>query len=100
MRSNEVGKANGIIAIIPEEQLEGVHHYQHKLDHLQDGEILLPPQIFLYFGSHGRQHIIGVHDDVHKGVEEAKERRMTAGCKFNAPPYGHGHNAMMDDMQG
>lgn len=99
MGSNEVGKSNGIIAVISEEQLEGVYHHQNKLNHLQNGEIFLPPQIFLYFGSHSGQHVIGVHDDVHEGIQETEESRVTTRCEFNTPPNGDRHNAMMYNMQ-
>lgn len=36
MSSNEVGEIDWIIAIIFDEQLEGVDHYQYELHHLQN----------------------------------------------------------------
>lgn len=36
MSSNEVGEIDWIIAIIYDEQLEGVDHYQYELHHLQN----------------------------------------------------------------
>lgn len=47
MGSNEVSKTNGIVAIVSEEQLERVNHNQNKLNHLQNSQIFLPPQVFL-----------------------------------------------------
>ena len=98
MGSNEIGKANGIVAIVSEEQLEWVYHDQYELNHLQDSQIFLPPQVFLYLGTHGSQHIVCIHDDVHKGIKETEEGRMAAGCEFNTPPDRDRHNAMMYDM--
>lgn len=99
MGSNEIGKTNGIVAVVSEEQLEWVYHDQNELDHLQDSQIFLPPQVLLNLGTHGSQHIVGIHNDVYKGVKETEEGRMTAGCKFNTPPDRDRHNAMMYDMQ-
>lgn len=36
MGSNEVCEVNGIVAVVLKEQLEGMHHDQHKLDHLDN----------------------------------------------------------------
>lgn len=99
MSANEVGKTDGIIAIVLEEQLERVHHDQNKLYHLHDCQIFLPPQITLYSGSHCGQHVVGVHEDVHEGVQEPKECRMSTRGEFNAPPDRNGHNTMMNNMQ-
>lgn len=99
MSANEVGKTDGIVAIVLEEQLERVHHNQNKLYHLHDCQVFLPPQITLYFGSHCGQHIVGVHEDVHEGVQEPKECRVSTWGEFNAPPDRNGHNTMMNDMQ-
>lgn len=99
MSANKVSKTNWIVAIILEEQLEGVYHYQNKLNHLQNSQIFLPPQIFLYFWAHGGKHIIGVHKNVYESVQESKEGRMTARCKLNTPPDRNWHDAMMNDMQ-
>lgn len=99
MCANEVGKANGIVAVVLEEQLERVHHDQHKLNHLHHGQIFLPPEITLHSRSHRGQHIVRIHEDVHECVEESKECRMSARRKLDAPPNGDGHNAMMDHMQ-
>lgn len=39
---------------------------------LQNGNVFLPPQVLLYFGTHSREQVIGVHDDVYKRVNEAE----------------------------
>lgn len=68
MSSNEVGKVDWIVAVVFEQQLEGMNHYQHELNHLKDSQVFLPPQIFLHFWSHCGQHIVRVHNDVNKSV--------------------------------
>lgn len=68
MGTNEIGKVNRIIALVVDQQLERMQHDQHKLDHLQQRQIFLPPQILLHFGSHCGQHIVRVHDDVHERI--------------------------------
>lgn len=99
MSANEVCKVDWIIAIIFEQQLECMHHDQYELDHLKDGQIFFPPKIFLHRWSHGSQHVVCVHDNMHECVQEAKECAMTAWSEFNAPPNGHWHQSVMDDMQ-
>lgn len=76
-----------------------MHHHKDKLDHLQYGQVLLPPQIFLHFWSHGGQHVVRVHDDVNECIQKTKERTMTARREFDAPPNGCWHQTMMDHMQ-
>lgn len=67
--------------------------------HLEGREVLLPPDVLLVLGSHGGNHIIEVHDNVDKGVEQAEESRVTAGCEADAEPNAHGHDAVMDHME-
>lgn len=99
MGADEVGKSDGVVAVVLEEQLEGVHHHKDELDHLQHGEVLLPPEVALDLGSHRCQHVVGVHDDVDEGVQEAEEGRVTAGSELDAPPDGDGHDAVVDHVQ-
>ena len=99
MCSNEIGKADGIVAIVSEEQLEWVYHDQYELNHLQHSQIFLPPQVFLDLGTHCSQHIVCVHNNMHKGIKETEEGRMAARCEFNTPPNRYRHNAMMYNMQ-
>lgn len=99
MGSDEVGEANWVVAVVLEEQLEGVHHNQDELDHLHHCQVLLPPQVLLHLGSHGGQHVVGVHEDVHEGVQEAKKGRVATGGELDAPPDGDGHDAVVDHVQ-
>lgn len=99
MSSNEVGEIDWIVAVIFNEQLEGVNHHQHELHHLKNSQVFFPPQILLHFWSHRGEHIVRVHHNVDKCIQEAKERTVTARREFNAPPNGNGHNSMVNDMQ-
>lgn len=54
--------------------MESVNHDGDELDHLENGQVFLPPQIFLVLWSECGKHVISVHDDVNSGVEEPKER--------------------------
>lgn len=99
MRSDEVGKVDRVIAFVADEQLECVQHHQDELHHLDEGQVLLPPQILLHFGSHGGQHIVGVHQNVDECVEEAEERAMAAGRELHSPPHRGWHQSMVDDVQ-
>ena len=42
-----VGELPGEVAVVVEHQLEAVHHDADKLDHLQRGHVLLPPDVAL-----------------------------------------------------
>jgi len=88
----------GVVAV-DEEQLEGVHHNSDELDHLEGGEVFLPPDELLVLGSHGSNHVIEVHDNMHECVEQAEEGGMSAGGEANAEPYAHRHDTVVDDMQ-
>ena len=39
-----------------------------ELDDLDEGQVLLPPQVLLVFWPEAGQVVVGVHDDVHDGV--------------------------------
>jgi len=65
------------VIAVDEQQLEGVDHYGQELHHLQSGQILLPPQVFLDVGSQRGQQVVRIHDDMHERVEQTEERTMT-----------------------
>lgn len=45
---------------------------------LHNGQVFLPPQIFLHLWAHGRQQIVHVHDYVNERVDETQKCTMTA----------------------
>ena len=99
MSANVNGKLPGEVAIVIEGQLKPVSHDTNKLDHLKRSQVLFPPQILLVLRSHGRQHVVEIHDDMDTGVEKSKEGSVAAGQETGAGPDREGHDAMMDDMQ-
>lgn len=46
---------------------------QNELNHLKNGEVFLPPQVFLDARSHRCHHIVKVHDSVYQGVARRVE---------------------------
>lgn len=86
------------IVALAEQQLELMREDSHELDlkmqqemlrkwfklhnfafyHLEGGEVLLPPDELLVLGAHGGDHVVEVHHDVYKGVEEGEERAVSA----------------------
>lgn len=88
------------VVAVDEKQLEGVDHHQDELHHLDGGEVLLPPEVLLVLRAQRGQEVVGVHDDVHEGVEEAEEGRVPAGGELHAEPHRHRHHAVVDHVQG
>lgn len=75
--TDEISQLVGIVAV-DEEQLKSVHHDEQELNHLDGGEVLLPPQILLVLRTEGCEEVIAVHDDVDECVDHAEERRVSA----------------------
>jgi len=69
------------VVAVDEEQLERVQHDSQELQHLQGGQVLLPPQIFLHVGAQGSQQVVGVHDYVDERVQQSEERAVTTCWK-------------------
>lgn len=65
-------EALGVVAL-GEQQLELVSKNGYELDHLEGGQVLLPPNVLLVLGTHGSDHVIEVHHNVYEGVEQRKE---------------------------
>lgn len=99
MRPDIVRDLPGKSALLVKEQLETVQHNPDELDHLKRGHVLLPPDVLLVLGPHGRQEIVSVHEHVNKCVEEAKEGGVAAGNPAGAWPHGERHDPMVDNME-
>lgn len=67
--------------------------------HLEGGEVFLPPNELGVLGSHGGDHVVEVHDDVHERVEQAEERRVAAGREAQTEPHAHRHDAVVHHVQ-
>lgn len=87
------------VVAVDEQQLEGVHHDSDKLDHLQGGEVPLPPEVLLELGSEGREQVVRVHHDVDECVEQTEEGTVATWSELDAEPHGHGHASVMNDVQ-
>lgn len=74
MQSNPNHESFWIIAF-SEQQLELMNENCHKLHHLECGQVFLPPNIFLVFWSHGGNHIVKVHNNMHKTASKVNEER-------------------------
>ena len=55
-----------------------MNHDENKLDQLDLGDIRLPPDVLLIVRSQSRNEVIGVHDDMNDGVDEAGEGSMAS----------------------
>lgn len=53
----------------------------NKLNHLETGQVFLPPDVLLIFWAHSCHHVVEVHDDVHECVQESKECTV-ASCDY------------------
>ena len=53
-------------------------HDADELRNLELGEVLLPPDVALVLGPHGRYHVVQVHPHVHEGVQEPEEGAVAA----------------------
>ena len=50
-----------------------------KLDQLEGGEVLLPPEEALERGAEGGEEVVGIHEGVDEGVEHGAEAVLAAG---------------------
>lgn len=60
---------------IKERKRNWTHHHgmqkdENKLSHLQTSEVLLPPQEWTDYRTHGGQEVVRIHDSVYKRVQE------------------------------
>lgn len=60
-------EALGIVAF-NEQQLELMSEDEDKLNHLQRGQIFLPPDVFLEARTHCSDHVVEVHDDMDERI--------------------------------
>ena len=68
-------------------------------NHLEGGQVFLPPDELGVLRSHGGHHVVKVHDDVDERVEQTEEGRVAAGRETDAEPDAHRHDAVVDDVQ-
>lgn len=79
VRGDNVFESQRILAVrIKKNDVDHVAKNDDKLRHLEDGEVLLPPQVLLVRGSHRGQSVVRVHDHVDEGVDHCMERTEAA----------------------
>lgn len=98
MAANPPDKGLGVVAI-NEEQLERMDNNSDKLHHLESSKIFLPPDELLVLRTHGGYHVVKIHDDMDKSIEQSEKCRVTTRCETNAEPNAHRHNTMVNNVQ-
>jgi len=68
---------NPWVITLDEKELGRMDENGDKLYHLDFRQIPLPPEILSIFGTHSGQQVIGVHDDVHNGIDASKESAVS-----------------------
>uniref|UniRef100_A0A147BW06 Secreted protein n=1 Tax=Ixodes ricinus TaxID=34613 RepID=A0A147BW06_IXORI len=99
VEANPPHEAPRVVAVRPEQQLEGVHEDGDELHNLDGGHVLLPPEVLGHVGPDGRQAVVEVHQDVHEAIDEGEEGAVASRRELDPPPDAHGHHAMVDDVQ-
>ena len=66
-----------------------------ELDQLQLREVALPPEVLLELRPHGGQEVVGVHDGVDEGVEDASEGLVAVGGPVHQVPAEYGHDGVV-----
>lgn len=84
--------------VVIKDELESMSHNGHELDHLQSGQVLLPPKVLFVLRAHGRHHVVKVHHHVDKRVEQPEKGTVTSAHVAGAGPNGHGHDSVMDHV--
>ena len=82
-----------------EDRLEGVEEDKDKLDELDGGEVLLPPEVRLEGGPGGSEQVVEVHQRVHSGVEEGAKAALSTADEPGPPPTEEGQGAVVDHMK-
>lgn len=81
------------------ERVSGMADCHMKLDHLNYGQVLFPPQILLHVGSKGGQAIVTIHQYMDTRVYGRTKERLATGDPFDANPPQNEHGAVVVDVQ-
>lgn len=49
--------------------------------------------------THSREHIVGVHNNMYKGIEQTEEGTVTTRGEFYTKPNGHRHATVVNNVQ-
>lgn len=66
-----------------------------ELDELGECEVALPPEVLLHVRSEGGEHVVGVHEDVDEGVDDAQESGVSARDEADPDPGADGHHRVV-----
>jgi hypothetical protein len=83
---DHIGRADGrlcdgVAAVVVDQQEAAVAEDGYKLYHLEHGEVALPPEILLEARAKSGKEVVGVHDHVHKDVEQSAKGLVTTRDK-------------------
>jgi len=98
VEKNDVTENDGKTTV-DKDGLNGVDKESCELDHLQLGEVFLPPEELLDLGTAGSQEVVEVHEGVDAHVEEPAEGCMTSANISDATPCCERHNSMVNNMK-
>lgn len=98
MKTDPYHETARIIAL-SEQQLELMCENGNELNHLKGCEILLPPDVFLVFGSQRCNHVVEVHDNVNKCIQHGEECAVSARSEFHSHPHTKWHDAMVNHVE-
>lgn len=77
MEANPCHEVFRVVAFT-EQQLELMDEDGNELHHLECCQILLPPNEFLVFWSHGGDHVVEIHDNVNERIQHSEKRAVPA----------------------
>lgn len=90
----------GNCTVLLPESPQTVHKNGNELRHLQNRNVLLPPDISLHLWPIDGEVVVAIHNDVHKQIEESRYYGMTSET---AEAYykvsGNGHKQVVEQMQ-
>jgi len=88
------------IITLNEERLHGMDEEYYELDHLELGQILLPPEVRLHLWTEGCQEVVEVHGNMDSAVQEPTKCGVTSANKFRTEPNGNWKPPMVNNMKG
>jgi len=65
------------VVTLDEKQLHAVQTNTHELNHLKNGQVFLPPQVFLKLGTHWCHQVVKIHDNVNQRVACQEKAAIT-----------------------
>lgn len=73
-----IDHTSGNCTVLLLESPQTVHENGNELRHLQNRNVLLPPDVSLYLWPIDGEEIVAIHNDVHKQIKESRYYGMTS----------------------